>query len=115
MSNGPPLEPGRRTPAKGVQIVLGRANWVFLTVCTEKRAPWLAQSGVQKALHQIWKDQATAWPVSDYVLMPDHLPLFCAPRDLKFTIERWMASWKDRLAKAHLESGDFKPAVFTID
>jgi putative transposase len=112
MSSGQLLEPGRRMPAKGVHIMLGRPNWVFLTVCTEKRSPWLAQSGVQSALHQIWKVQATAWLVSDYVLMPDHLHLFCAPFDLKFTIERWMAFWKDRFAKADLDPGRFQTSGF---
>ena len=112
MSDGQLLEPGRRTPAKGVHIKLNRPNWVFLTVCTEKRSSWLAQSDVHSALHQIWQDQATAWLVSDYVLMPDHLHLFCAPRDLRFTIERWMAFWKDRFAKAHQVSGGFQPGGF---
>ncbi len=112
MHHGPPLDPGRRTPAKGVHILPGRPNWVFLTVCTEKRSPWLAQSAVQGALHQIWQDQATAWLVSDYVLMPDHLHLFCAPRDLKFTIERWMGFWKDRFAKARLGYGTFQAGGF---
>jgi putative transposase len=67
---------------------------------------------VQKALHQIWKEQATAWLVSDHVLMPDHLHLFCAPRDLKFTIERWMSYWKDCLAKEHRDSGRFQKGGF---
>ncbi|MGO8699858.1 MAG: hypothetical protein ACLQVY_19335 [Limisphaerales bacterium] len=65
MSNGPRLNPERGAPAKGVHIFLGRPNWVFLTVCTEKRSPWLAQPAAQRALHQIWQDQATAWLVSD--------------------------------------------------
>jgi putative transposase len=112
MSDGQLLEPGRRAPAKGVHIMLGRPNWVLLTVCTENRLPWLAQSGAQRVLRQIWKDEATAWLVSDYVLMPDHLHLFCAPCDLKFTIEKWMAFWKDRFAKAHRESGRFQTGGF---
>jgi REP element-mobilizing transposase RayT len=99
-------------PAKGVHIMLGRPNWVFLTVCTEKRALWLAQAPVQEALHQIWKEQATAWLVSDYVLMPDHLHLFCAPYDLKFTVERWMGFWKDRFAKACPGYGSFQDGGF---
>jgi putative transposase len=99
MSDLPFREPGRRTPAKGVHISLGGPNWVFLTVCTEKRGRWLAQPSVQRALHQIWEHSATAWLVSDYLLMPDHMHLFCAPRDLKFTIERWIGFWKDRFAK----------------
>ena len=91
--------PVRRAPAKGVHVSLGGPNWVFLTVCAENRQPWLAQAAVQRALHQIWQTQATAWLVSDYLLMPDHLHLFCAPSDLRFTIERWMSFWKDRFAK----------------
>lgn len=104
--------PERRTPAKGVHISLDRPNWVFLTVCTEKRGKWLAQASVQHALHAIWENTATAWVVSDYVLMPDHLHLFCAPRDLKFTIERWISFWKYRFAKVHPETGRFQEGGF---
>jgi len=89
----------RRTPARGVHLSLGGPNWIFLTVCTEKRECWLAQASVQRALHDIWQHRATAWLVSDYLLMPDHLHLFCAPYDFKFTIERWVGFWKDCFAK----------------
>jgi putative transposase len=99
MSEIPFREPGRHTPAKGVHVSLNGPNWVFLTVCTEKRGQWLAQLSVQRTLHDIWQNTATAWLVSDYLLMPDHLHLFCAPHDLKFTIERWIGFWKDQLAK----------------
>ena len=102
----------RRTPAKGVHISSGGPNWVFLTVCTDKRERWLAQPSVQRALHDIWKSTATAWLVSDYLLMPDHLHLFCAPRDFKFTIERWIAFWKDCFSKAHPGIGTFQPGGF---
>ena len=112
MFDDSPRDPERRTPAKGVHVMLGRSNWVFLTVCTEKRAPWLAQPSVQQTLHQIWQEQATAWLVSDYVLMPDHLHLFCAPHDLKFTIERWMGFWKDRFAKSCPGHGPFQDGGF---
>ncbi len=95
----PQHRPTRHTPARGVHVSLGGPNWVFLTVCTEKREPWLVQASVQRSLHDIWKNTATAWLVSDYLLMPDHLHLFCAPHDLKFTIERWIGFWKDQFAK----------------
>ena len=112
MSDTPFLEPGRRTPAKGVHISLAGPNWVFLTVCAEKRDGWLAQASVQRTLHHIWEHNATAWLVSDYLLMPDHLHLFCAPHDLKFTIERWMGFWKDRFAKTHPDTGTFQAGGF---
>ena len=110
--NLPFREPGRHTPAKGVHVSLRGPNWVFLTVCTEKREPWLARASVQRTLHGIWETTATAWLVSDYLLMPDHLHLFCAPRDLRFTIERWIGFWKDRFAKAHPDAGKFQAGGF---
>lgn len=112
MNQIPFRDPGRRTPSKGVHVTLGGPNWVFLTVCTEKRGQWLAQTSVQRALHEIWQHTATAWMVSDYLLMPDHLHLFCAPHDLKFTIERWIGYWKDCFAKRHLTPGKFQPGGF---
>jgi putative transposase len=112
MSDTPYREPGRRTPAKGVHASLGGPNWVFLTVCAAKQERWLAQLSVQHTLHGIWERTATAWLVSDYLLMPDHLHLFCAPQDLRFTIERWIAFWKDRFAKAHPDTGTFQDSGF---
>ncbi len=112
MSDRERLNPERCAPAKGVHIALGRPNWVLLTVCTEKRCECLAQPAAHRALHQIWQEQATAWLVSDYVLMPDHLHLFCAPCDLKFTIERWVGFWKDRFAKTRLGGGTFQAGGF---
>ena len=91
--------PQRHAPAKGVHVSLGGPNWVFLTVCTEQRERWLIQPFVQRTLEEIWRNTATAWLVSDYLLMPDHLHLFCAPHALEFTIERWIGFWKDRFAK----------------
>jgi putative transposase len=108
----PPRDPGRRTPAKGVHVTLGGPNWVMLNVCTEGRVRWLADGRAQRALHDIWEHTATAWLVTDYVLMPDHLHLFCAPHDLRFTIERWMGFWKDRFAKRGLELGRFQEGGF---
>jgi putative transposase len=112
MTDMPFREPGRRTPAKGVHLSLGGPNWAFLTVCAEKREPWLAQASVQRSLHEIWEHKATAWLVSDYLFMPDHLHLFCAPHDLQFTIERWMAFWKDQFAKTHPDGGTFQRGGF---
>jgi putative transposase len=72
---------------------------VWLTVCTKDRIAWLTQAPVMSALHKVWALEARAWLVGDYLLMPDHLHLFCAPADLRFTIERWIAFWKDRFSK----------------
>jgi len=77
---------GRKHPASGVQINLGEPTIVFLTVNTRDRRPWLAQPLVHECLCEAWR-QAQAWLVGYYLLMPDHLHLFCAPRDLTVTLD----------------------------
>jgi putative transposase len=94
MPNTPDDElPQRHNPAPGVHNNLGQSNIVLLTITTEKRNPWLANETAHQFLHQTWSE-AKAWLVGDYLLMPDHLHLFCAPRDLHFTIETWISYWK---------------------
>ena len=39
------------------------------------------------------------WLVGFYLLMPDHLHLFCAPRDLTFTLDAWVTYWKTQFKK----------------
>lgn len=98
--------PERHNPAPGVHINLGQSNIVLLTVTTEHRAPWLANRETHRWLHETWF-AAQAWLVGDYLLMPDHLHAFCAPRDLHFTIETWIAYWKRQFALKH-GRGDWK-------
>jgi putative transposase len=93
-------EPGRKNPATGVYTQLGRPNFVLLTVTSENRIPWLADPEAHRLLRESWL-AAKAWLVSDYLLMPDHLHLFCAPRDLSFTIESWTTFWKRDFRKRH--------------
>ena len=108
----PPDSAGRRTPAKGVHIFLDRPNWFFLTVCTEGRKPCLANAQTKTALHEIWLNEATAWLVSEYMLMPDHLHLFCAPSEATLSIEKWIAFWKSCFAKRLNQCGIFQKAGF---
>jgi len=91
---------GRRRPAQGVHIHLGQPAIVFLTACTRGRQEWLAQPSIHEIIRAAWQS-AEAWQIGFYILMPDHLHLFCAPRDLQFTVERWCAYWQSQLSKAH--------------
>jgi putative transposase len=95
-------DPERRHPAHGVLASLGQPTVVFLTVCTHQRVPWLAQRTAQQSLEEVWR-QADAWLVIEYLLMPDHLHLFCSPRDLKFTLEAWVRYWKSQFRRLHLD------------
>ncbi len=101
MNGGVPFEEaGRKNPAPGVHVQLGRPNFVLLTVTTARRAPWLANDLVHQQLREAWSS-ATAWLVSDYILLPDHLHCFCAPHDLRFTIEQWITYWKREFHRRH--------------
>ncbi len=91
---------GRQNPSGGVHLRPGRHNFVLLTVTTKDRIPWLANSEAHDLLRETWH-AATAWLVTDYLLMPDHLHMFCAPRDLSFTIEQWMTFWKRDFSRRH--------------
>jgi len=94
------FEVGRKNPASGVHVQLGRPNFVLLTVATEHRVPWLTNPLVHQFLRETWH-QATAWLVGDYLLMPDHLHAFCAPRDLSCAIEHWITFWKRDFRRRH--------------
>lgn len=88
----------RRQPAKGVHIDRGRATIVFATVCSEHRVQRLANAVVEDALLRAWTD-ANAWMVGAYVIMPDHVHLFCSPIDEDVPIEQWITFWKRRFRR----------------
>ncbi len=96
-----PALPTRRHPAHGVHISSDSPTIVFLTVCTKTRKPWLACPEVQTALVDVWK-VADAWSVGYYMLMPDHLHLFCSPRNLEFSLKQWVSHWKRKFSCLHL-------------
>jgi len=96
-------ENGRRHPAHGVHIDLAVPTIVFLTVCTKDRARWLASEEAHSALLAAW-EEANTWKVGCYVLMPDHLHLFCAPQALDVPLDGWVRFWKSRFRK--LTSGN---------
>jgi putative transposase len=94
------VEVGRKNPAAGVHIRLGESNIVLLTITTENRRAWLADPIAHQFLRETWQE-AKAWLVGDYLLMPDHLHAFCAPRDLSFPIEKWTTYWKRDFRRRH--------------
>lgn len=99
---------GRKNPARGVLISSNQPTIVFLTVCTKDRQPWLASENVHAALRKVWQSTDT-WLVGDYLLMPDHVHLFCAPRDLSVKLQRWISFWKREFSCLHLlEAGQWQ-------
>jgi len=70
---------------------------LMVTVSTVKRLPVLANRGAERALLDAWR-RSDYWVVGNYVIMPDHIHLFCAPGVWPTrSVRRWVAYWK-RLA-----------------
>lgn len=87
-----------------------RAIIVFLTVCTKDRAPLLANRGIHEIILKSWQ-AAKHWRVGRYVIMPDHVHLFCAPATTPAEpLAGWVSFWKrmtSRAAGANLWQRDF--------
>jgi putative transposase len=78
----PAHEPGNRTIIQ------------YVTVCVDKRRPLLARPEIAALFVRIWS-QADRWHVGRFVLMPDHLHLFCAPAVFPATsLQEWVEYWR---------------------
>ena len=94
----PSVMAGRRKPAETeLYEHVNLTPVVFLTVCIKDRRPILAQSDINDLLIDIWSDEKSHWVVGRYVLMPDHLHLFCTPRSREsLGIKKWVNFWKSK-------------------
>jgi REP element-mobilizing transposase RayT len=72
---------------------------IFLTCCTKNRRRWMANPRAHSALLGAW-ESAADWSVGRYVLMPDHLHLFCAPMPDALPLNRWIAFWRSLTTSA---------------
>jgi putative transposase len=90
-----------KKPTRGVQIDPSRPTIVFVTVCTNDPHPWLATSENHDALRTVWQE-AEAWVVGRYVVMPDHLHLFAAPGRLELPLDTWIRYWKSQFTRKRL-------------
>ncbi len=71
---------------------------VQVNVCTKSRRPILAYEAGHRLCREIWQ-VADFWRVGHYVIMPDHIHLFCAPGCMPPTsLRQWVEYWKSRTA-----------------
>ena len=67
---------------------------IFLTVCVKGHRKLLAQDEVHELIVDCW-GKADAWMVGRYVLMTDHLHLFCAPATNPILpLRDWVFKWR---------------------
>jgi putative transposase len=55
-----------------------RPTIVFVTFNTKDRHPILCTEQIHDSFRKVWKE-ATHWVVGYYLIMPDHVHLFCSP------------------------------------
>jgi REP element-mobilizing transposase RayT len=93
--------PERSRPARRLIADVGnRANLVFVTVVTKDRKKILASPDIHELLRRVWND-VSQWMVGRYVIMPDHVHLFCAPASPEsVNVRDWIAYWKSVTARS---------------
>jgi len=75
-------------------------NHYFVTTCAVKRRTILAALDVHNAIVGTWR-KASTWLVGRYVVMPDHIHLFCRAKWVDVpSLERWMRYWKSIVTKS---------------
>jgi len=102
---------GQQNPAPDVYVYPNSPTIAFLTVCTAKRQKGLANSKVHKALVKTWT-AADEWLVGHYVIMPNHIHMFCAPQSHDFSIEEWITYWKREFRRQCKSAPRFQPRGF---
>ena len=74
--------------------IRGRSNIVFLTVAAKERIAVFDNTRAFEALVASW-EAADFWRVGRFVLMPDHIHLFCAPGcHPPAPLRPWIRYWK---------------------
>ncbi len=68
----------------------------FVTTCTRNRKAILVSEQVATILIQEWRRACDryGWHVGRYVIMPDHVHLFCAPEQNAGSLSVFVGSWK---------------------
>jgi putative transposase len=68
----------------------------FVTTCTRNRRAILASEQVAGILIDKWRSarQRHSWHVGRYVIMPDHVHLFCAPDAGAASFLQFVGGWK---------------------
>jgi putative transposase len=91
----------RKRPAHFPAVASGsRSVIIFLTVCIKGRRPLLANEGAANLVVAAWS-VASFWSVGRYVILPEHIHLFCAPNTSPpQPLKNWVSYWKIHVTRA---------------
>jgi REP element-mobilizing transposase RayT len=93
--NEPLQEPGRKQlPHLPLLECPNQSIVQFVSCNVAGRRSLLANAEIHQLLIEAWR-KADYWLVGRYVIMPDHLHLFCAPVKIPAApLKRWMEFWR---------------------
>jgi putative transposase len=93
--NPPPQDPGRKSlPHLAPMEFPNQSILQFVSCNVARRRPLLANAETHSLLLSAW-EKANHWLVGRYVIMPDHVHFFCAPKLFPITpLKRWMEFWR---------------------
>ena len=75
-----------------------RSSIQFVSVCVNARRCVLGNDEAHALFRSIWSDDSV-FRVGRYVIMPDHVHLFCAPNTYPAEpLSKWVRYWKSRFA-----------------
>jgi putative transposase len=92
--------PSRKTPAhQPIHETTNRSIIVFVTVCSRDKRPLFAKPHIHEILRTAWT-KANTWRIGRYVVMPDHIHLFCGPGQIDYpSLARWVQYWKSIVSR----------------
>ena len=96
----PSSEPGRKSlPHLPVRDLVNQSIIQYVSMNVSRRRPLLADMASSAAILAGWT-RANYWRVGRYVLMPDHLHLFCAPAIFPPTpLKQWVEYWRSEATR----------------
>ena len=72
---------------------------VFVTICAQQKKRILAHHDIHHLLRRVWEG-ASHWSVGRYVIMPDHIHLFCSPAaGNPSPLDGWISFWKSQASR----------------
>ena len=92
--------PHRKRPAHFPTVTVGvQSIIIFLTVWTRQRRSLLANDEAAQLIIESWQ-VANFWRVGRYVIMPEHIHLFCAPNTLPVhPLKKWIEYWRNHVTR----------------
>ena len=95
------ISPKRAWPAHPPHVdVHNRPTILFVTMNVQRNKPLMDNESAHAAFREVWKS-ANQWVVGYYLIMPDHVHLFCSPGTLHLcSIDNWTRFCKRQLSKS---------------